>query len=110
MLLNGAGTIGLDRRIGARANVIMNQEISQACVRSLNSFALLCNNGGEMVIPVDIYGLLPQIRVVPDKNYITSKLLSGAAQEIIGQLVSDPSEGLDKIQNLFKKNIKGLNF
>ncbi len=107
-LINGAGQVGLDRRLDVRANLIVNQEISQACARAFNPVQLLFNNGGEIVIPLAVQGMLPQVRVLPDTQYITSKLLSGKAQELIQGLVNDPSGGVSKIEGILKKNLKGI--
>ncbi len=109
VLIDGAGSIGLDKNLNAQANVILNQEISQAAVRGFSQFQLLCNNRGEMVIPITAQGLLPHIRIIPDTNYITSKLLAGATQEIIGQLIKEPGNNLESIENILKNKLKGLN-
>ncbi len=106
-LINGAGQVGLDRRLDVRANLIVNQEISRAAAGAFNPVQLLFNNAGEIVIPLTMQGMLPQIRVLPDTQYVAQKLLSGKAQEFIQGFVNDPSK-LGNIEDILKKNLKNI--
>ena len=110
VLAYGAGQVGLDRSVNVRANLILEEGLSQVCVRAMSIIQVLCNNRGQMVIPVTVRGQIPGLKIIPDKQYLTSKLLSAKTQEVLQGLVSDPGNGLDKIQDVLKKNLKGLNF
>ncbi len=109
ILIYGAGGLGLDRNLNINANLILNQEISRAIVGAFNPLQVLGNNRGEIVIPVAVSGELPQVKITPDSKYIASKLLAGKTQEVIQDLIADPKGGLDKIEDIFKKNLKNLN-
>ena len=107
--ISGSGNAALDRSLSFRANLILNREISQAFAGAFSPAQLLCDSQGQITVPVEIAGELPQVKIIPDTQYITSKLLAGKTQEMVQQLVSDPQNSLNKIQDIFKKNVKGLN-
>ncbi len=107
-LLNGSGQVGMDRRLGGRANLILSQEISKALAGAFSPLEVLYNNGKQIVIPVALEGQIPQVKIAVDKQYVTSKLLSGQTQGLVQGLVTDPGGSVDKIESLFKKSVKGL--
>ena len=107
-LLNGSGQLGLDRRLSGRANLILNEEISRAIGGAVGALQVLYNNRGEIVLPVSLEGQLPQIKIVPDRQFLTQKLLSGQTQELVQDLVKDPAGGVSRIEDILKKNLKSL--
>lgn len=101
----GAGQVGLDQTVVADANLTMQTNLSLALVRVLSPLQILLNEQNEIFMPAHIEGKLPQVRAIPDKEYLISKLLGGGTQQILQNLIQKPKEGskegVDKISNLF---------
>lgn len=107
-LIDGSGQLGLDRRLSGRANLILNEEISKVLAGVLPVLEALYNNGREVVVPVGLEGQLPQVKIVPDRQYLMQKLLSGQTQELVQGIAKDPAGSVGKIEDILKKNLKGL--
>lgn len=108
LVIQGAGQVALDKRIAATAVLQLNQEISQALIRGVRQVSLIANPKGEIEVPLAIDGVLPQVRITPDKQYIISKLVAAKTQEVVADLVSDPEKSLGNLKDLFKKSTQAI--
>ncbi len=109
LLLEGAGQVGLDKSIQARLNLHVHKELSGIMVNILPQIQALMNAQGELEVPMTVQGILPQVLVLPDKEYLTQKLMGAAAQQLVTSqlrnLLDKPAAagqaGENTVQDLF---------
>lgn len=90
MLLQGAGQVGLaDKAISARMDLVMSKELSGIIVGLIPQVQALLNIESQIQIPMQVQGNLPQVMVLPDKEFLTQKLLGAAAQQFVASQVSN---------------------
>ncbi len=102
LAIRGVGQAGLDKTISAKCVVLLDRDLSAAIAASVPQMQLLMNSNGNLEIPVQIQGQLPQISVLPDTEYIGSKLLASKATELVTGIIQDPEKGIDQVKNLLK--------
>ena len=105
-----SGTIGLDSQVGARATLWMHPQLSSALVQSVPPVQLVTDSYGLIEIPLIIGGKLPHLSVKPDMDYLTSKIVSAKAGELVTSLLSKGSEGGVKSSSDLLKGLLGKAF
>lgn len=105
LLIEGYGQVGLDKTVQISANMHIHQNLSGALVNAVPLIQPLLNSQGEIQIPATIHGQLPKIKVTPDKEYLTQKLIASQAQDLVMNLVQKPGQTLTGDSSLDFKNI-----
>src|SRR3989338_2243941 len=85
--LAGTGRVGVDGAMLIRATLRIEPVLSAALIRSVVELQALTNRSGEMEIPLTIQGQAPQVAVLPDMNYLASKILVTKAADLLGELL-----------------------
>jgi hypothetical protein len=100
----GAGQFGLaDLFLGMKASLRLNNDLSGFLIQMAGELSLLANPQGQIEIPIVVQGKLPQVKVIPDTQYITSRLLASKTQELVTGFISDPKQGASTLKGLFNK-------
>jgi len=73
--LTGSGRVGLDRSVQIRSTLRIEPALSAALIKGVHELQGLANAQGQMEIPVTIQGRAPQLAVLPDVDYVASKLI-----------------------------------
>jgi hypothetical protein len=102
LAIRGSGQAGLDKTISAKCVVLLDRDLSAAIAASVPQTQLLMNSNSNLEIPVQIQGQFPQIMILPDTDYIGSKLLATKATELVTGMIQDPEKGIDQVKNLLK--------
>ncbi|MBI4003854.1 MAG: AsmA family protein [Candidatus Omnitrophica bacterium] len=103
--LAGAGRVGLDGMIAIRATLRIEPVLSAALVKSVAELQALTNRDGEMEMPLTIQGQAPQVAVMPDMNYLASKILVTKATDLLGELLRKGSDQESESQESLLGNI-----
>jgi len=85
--LAGAGRVGLEGAVAIRATLRIEPVLSAALIGSVAELQALANRDGEMEIPLMIQGQAPQVAVLPDMNYLASKILATKAADLLEELL-----------------------
>ena len=85
--LSGTGRIGLDGAVGIRATLVIDPALSAALIEGVKELQALTNAEGEMEIPLTIQGQAPQVAVLPDLNYLATRLIVTKARDLLGDLL-----------------------
>lgn len=85
--MSGTGRVGLDGTIDLQATLRIEPAFSAALIRSVNELQALTNAKGEMEIPLIIRGQAPRVAVLPDVQYVASKVLVTKAVDLLGGLL-----------------------
>jgi hypothetical protein len=85
--MSGTGRVGLDGAIDLQATLRIEPAFSAALIRSVNELQALTNAKGEMEIPLTIRGQAPRVAVLPDVQYVASKVLVTKAVDLLGGLL-----------------------
>ena len=85
--LVGTGRIGLEGGLEVRSTLRIDAPLSAALIRSVEELHALTNSAGELELPLTIHGQLPRIAVLPDLQYVASKLLATKAQDLLGSFL-----------------------
>lgn len=85
--LQGAGRVGFDGSVNSQATLRIDPELSAALVESVHELEQLTDAQGRMHLPVVIQGALPRIAVLPDVQYVASRIIATKAQEFLGSLL-----------------------
>ncbi len=90
--LQGGGSYGMaSGAVGAQANLFIEPQLSEALIRSVNELQYLTDRkSGALMIPLNIQGRAPQISVVPDLQYIASRLAVAKTQDLLGSFLKKP--------------------
>jgi len=90
--LDGSGTVRLDGTVAIRSVLRIEPGLSAAIIKSVNELQALSNQGGELEIPLMIQGQAPQVAVLPDLNYVASKVLVTKVQDLLGNFLQKALE------------------
>ena len=82
--LSGGGRVGWDGTLQLRTRLRIDADLSKALIAGVNELRGLANADGQMEIPLTLQGRAPTISVLPDLNYVASKLLTSTVEEAIG--------------------------
>ena len=85
--VTGAGQVGMDGQLVISSRLRIEPELSAALIKSVGELEGLANPQGELELPLAIQGQLPRVSVIPDLNYVASKLLATKAQDLISDLL-----------------------
>lgn len=85
--ISGSAQADLIRQsISAPMSLVIDPELSQAFIRSVQELQYLADREGRLTIPFQMQGVVPDIRVQPDISFITSRLAVAKAQEVLSGL------------------------
>ena len=101
--INGAGSYFLNNTVNIKAVLLMNSTLSQALISASSPVQLLANNQGQIEIPLMVQGSIPNIQVLPDIDYLTSKIAAAKTQEVMTSLISKPGQGASALEKLLGK-------
>lgn len=87
--LTGEGTIGLDGAVNIQSMLSIEPQLSAAIVRSVHELQALGNASGELELPVLIQGTAPQVAVMPDLKYVTSKVAVTTAVDLLDRFLKN---------------------
>jgi len=90
--LTGTGRIGLEGSTLIRCTLQIEPVLSAAIIKSVKELEALTNTAGEMEIPVVIQGQAPRLVVVPDLNYVASKVITKKAVNVLEGLLDRKSD------------------
>lgn len=97
--LTGAGYYGLTTgSFGAQTMLSLDQELSSAFIRSVQELSYLTNEKGWLQIPIRVDGNANGVKVLPDLQYIGTKLASFKAQELLSGLLGRGKETTQETQ------------
>lgn len=85
--LQGSGRVGLDGSLHFPAQIRIEPELSGAILRSVEELRLLVDESGRIVMPVLAEGVLPQISILPDLQYVAQRIFSSKAEDLLGGLL-----------------------
>jgi hypothetical protein len=85
--LTGQGSVGLDGSLGVQAVLRVDPQFSEALIRSVEELRALTNANGELELPLTIQGRAPRLAVLPDLQYIASRVLTVKAVDALGRLL-----------------------
>ncbi len=85
--LAGAGAVGLDGGLTSQLMLRMDPELSAAILRSVKELQSLTGADGRMALPVVLQGTLPRVAVIPDVQYVASRVVTTKAEEFVGNLL-----------------------
>lgn len=85
--LAGAGRVGFDGTVSIRATLRIEPVLSAAIIDSVTELQSLANRSGELEVPLTIQGQVPQVAVLPDMNYVASRVLVTKATDLLGELL-----------------------
>jgi hypothetical protein len=88
-VLHGNGGLGFDGTLDLQAILKLEPAFSAAMIRSVNELQYLATADGEIEIPLTGSGRAPQIAILPDLDYVASKLLVTKVQEKVQDLLGD---------------------
>ena len=70
----------------APMTMVIDPELSTAFIRSVEELQYLTDRDGRLSIPFLAQGIVPNVRVQPDLQYITSRLAVAKTQEVLSGL------------------------
>ena len=85
--LVGAGRIDADGLLEVRSTLRIDAPLSAALIKSVAELQALTNQAGELELPLTVHGQLPRVTVLPDLQYVASKLLATKAQDLLGSFL-----------------------
>ena len=85
--LSGTGRVNVDGRLAVQAMLRLDPDLSAAIVRSVKELQYLADADGRLQLPVSVQGVLPRVAVLPDVQYVASRLVATKAQELLGNLL-----------------------
>lgn len=85
--VEGAGQADAGGAVSAQVTLSIDPELSEAFARSVEELRGLMDAQGRLVVPVSVRGTAPEIAVMPDLQYVASKLLVTKAQEWLGDFL-----------------------
>ncbi|MBI3330655.1 MAG: AsmA family protein [Candidatus Omnitrophica bacterium] len=85
--LSGDGRVGLDGTVDVRSTLRIDPALSAALIRSVNELQGLANAQGELELPLAVQGQAQRLAVLPDLQYVASKLLATKAIDLLGKVL-----------------------
>lgn len=86
--LVGTGRFGPNGMLDVRSTLRIDAPLSAALIRSVEELHALTNSAGELELPLTIHGQLPRLAILPDLQYVASKLLATKAQDLLGSFLN----------------------
>lgn len=88
-VLTSGGRFALDGVTDIRSVLHIEPVLSAAIIASVNELQALANTKGELELPVAIQGQLPRLAVLPDLNYVASRVLVTKAVDVLGRFLGN---------------------
>ncbi|MBI3996745.1 MAG: AsmA family protein [Candidatus Omnitrophica bacterium] len=85
--LNGTGSIGFDGSLAMQWMLSIEPVLSDALIKSVKELQYLANTSGELEMPLVIQGQAPRVAVLPDLNYVSSRLIVPAAEDLLSKFL-----------------------
>ncbi len=89
--LMGAGIIGLTGAVSLSMRLRIEPALSAAIIQSVKELEVLNNASGELEVPLVIAGQAPKVAIVPDLQYLASKILATKAVDLLDRLLEKTS-------------------
>jgi len=90
--LGGAGRVNLDGAMNLRLILRIDPALSAAIIRDVKELQALANPTGELELPVIVQGQAPRIAVLPDLNYVASKVIVTKAVDLLGTILKKQNQ------------------
>jgi len=81
--LYGAGQVGLSGTIKSEATLVLDAELSQVLIQSVPTMQYIADPQGNLAFPVRISGTTQNLLVLPDTDYIFSRVMATKGRELI---------------------------
>ncbi len=81
--VHGAGRLELDRTLRGTAVLLIDPDLSNALIRSIEELRYLANPDGRLQIPLAILGQIPQVQVYPDVQQVAALLAASKTREVV---------------------------
>ena len=82
--LSGSGQVGFNGALSSRVMLAAEPGVSSAIVGGVNELQSLTDADGRFTVPVILQGRLPHVAVLPDLEYVASRLLMTKTREWLG--------------------------
>lgn len=79
----GAGQVSLSGAINCQVTLVLDAELSQVLIQSVPTMQYIADQQGNLAFPVRISGTTQNLLVLPDTDYIFSRVLATKGQELI---------------------------
>lgn len=86
--LNGSVSVSADQIVQGQGLLQVDPMLSEAIIRGINELQALANAEGALEIPLTLQGRLPHVAVLPDVNYVASRVVTRKAADFIGSLLA----------------------
>lgn len=90
--LSGAGTITLDGTVALTTRLRIDPTLSEALIKGVNELQALTDDQGALELPVTIQGRASGLAVLPDVNYVASKVVRTKVEDLIGSFLEKAFE------------------
>ena len=90
--LTGSGWVGLGGAVPIRSILRIDPTLSEVLISSVKELQYLTTTNGEIEMPLVIQGQAPQLAVLPDLNYLTSKLFATKVQDLLNNFLQKAFE------------------
>lgn len=81
--VEATGSVNFQQYLNLDAWISIPQDLSQSMIKGASELELLADKSGEISIPVNISGTIPEVSVMPDLTYIAKKLARSEAEKYI---------------------------
>ncbi len=81
--LYGSGQVGLSGTIKSEATLVLDAELSQILIQNVPTMQYIADSQGNLAFPVRISGTTQNLLVLPDTDYIFSRVMATKGQELI---------------------------
>ncbi len=85
--LDGSGSVGFDGTVDVRSTLRVDPALSAALIRNVNELQGLANDAGELEIPLVVHGQAQRLAVLPDLQYVASRILATKAVDLLGEVL-----------------------
>ena len=81
----GTGQFGLDGTIRCKVHLVIDQQLSAILIQNAPQLQMIADPYGRLAIPVNITGNVQYLRVLPDMDYVISRVVAAKGQELLTQ-------------------------
>ncbi len=105
ILAHAQGVIDLKGSMEVKADIRMEQALSERLSASVKELSVLKDEQGRLYIPVGVSGPTLKPQVMPDVEYLTKKLITAKGAEALQGVLgtTEAAQAVDAIFGLFKK-------
>lgn len=93
LALSGTGQLGLNGTVSCQAMLRIDRELSKAFIQSVKELQYLTFEDGRLGFPVKVQGRIEKPMVLPDLQYIGTRLAVSKTQEMLGGLLEKALSG-----------------